>query len=266
MARKDWPAKCGPRLTSRCSRFQGPLFRVVLSAPAGRLGSGNRGAGYNGSTIVQDDLTIIHGKHNFKIGMEVRKYYYNNRNKSGSGDFTFSPIQTELPGFSAQTGHGFASFLLGAVRETTRGISPANFGYRVAQPAFYFSDDWKVNRKLTLNLGLRWEIVGGYNEVAARMSGIDLTKPNPGAGGRPGALVFVDDLGREGFQDTYWKMISPRFGFAYAVNEKLVVRGGYGINNTPHITNGFSFPSSFGFSGSIQRTPTIRPLRFRRIL
>lgn len=263
---QGWPEKLGlqnvapthfPVLT-----FGGTAAQGGGIGAGGRLGSGNRGAGYNGSTIVQDDLTIIKGKHNFKTGMEVRKYYYNNRNKSGSGDFNFQPIQTELPGFSSQTGHSFASFLLGAVNNTTRGIAPASFGYRVAQPGFYFMDDWKVSRKLTLNLGLRWEIIGGYNEVAGRMSGIDLTKPNPGAGGRPGALVFVDDLGREGFQDTYWTMISPRFGFAYAMNEKLVVRGGYGINNTPHITNGFSFPSTFGFSGSIARNINNTPLAF----
>jgi carboxypeptidase family protein len=267
---QGWPEKIGlqnvdqthfPLLTFGGTPIQGSTIGAV-SGGLGRLGSNNRGAGYNGSTIIQDDLTIIKGKHNFKTGVEVRKYYYNNRNKSGSGDFNFQPIQTELPGFSSQTGHSFASFLLGAVNNTTRVINPTSFGYRVAQPGFYFMDDWKVNRKLTLNLGLRWEIVGGYNEVASRMSGMDLTKPNPGAGGRPGALVFVDDLGREGFQDTYWNMISPRFGFAYAVNQKLVVRGGYGINNTPHITNGFSFPSTFGFSGSIARNINNTALAF----
>jgi len=217
----------------------------------GRLGSGNRGAGYNGSTIIMDDLTIIRGAHNFKTGFELRKYYYNLRNKSGSGDFNFQPIQTELPGFASQTGHSFASFLLGAVNSASRGIAGANFGYRVTQPGFYFMDDWKVNQKLTLNLGLRWEIISPYTEVAGRMSVIDLTKPNPGAGNRPGALVFAEDLGIKSFQNTYWRMISPRFGFAYAINPKLVVRGGYGINNIPFINNGFSFPGTLGYSGSI---------------
>jgi outer membrane receptor protein involved in Fe transport len=173
-----------------------------------------------------DDLTLISGAHNYRAGFELRKYYLNIRNQSGSGNFSFSPIQTELPGFAAQTGHSFASFLLGAVSSSNRDIQVANFGYRVTQPSFYFMDDWKITQKLTLNLGLRWEMNFGYNEVAGRMSVIDLTKPNPGAGNRPGALVFADELGRKGFHDKYLKMVSPRLGFAWAINQKLVLRGG----------------------------------------
>ncbi len=228
----------------------------------GRLGSANAGFGINGSTITQDDLTLVRGRHNFKIGFELRRYYYNNVGKSGSGTFAFDPITTQLSGFVDSTGHSFASFLLGTVRSTSRGINLSNFGYRVAQPGFYLMDDWKVNQKLTLNLGVRWEIIGGYNEVRGRESGLDPFKPNPGAGNRPGALVFVDDLGRKGFQDTYWRMITPRFGFAYAMNRKMVLRGGYGITNMPHITNGFSFPGTLGFNGSISLSTSNVALRF----
>jgi len=98
---------------------------------------------------------------------------------------------------------------------------------------------------------LRWEIIGGFNEVAGRESVIDFDKPNPAAGNRLGALVFADEMGRKGFQDPYYYMLSPRVGFAYAVNKKLVVRGGYGINNTPFISNGFGGPGTFGYNGSI---------------
>ena len=234
---QDWPSKIGlqnvagthfPVLT-----FSGQPFQGGGIGAGGRLGSGNRGGSYNGSTIGQADLTYVHGKHNFKFGFENRRYYYNTRNKSGSGDFAFSPNQTALPGFINQTGHSFASFLLGDYASTSRGIAASNFGHRWRSAGFYFQDDWKVNRKLTLNLGIRWEVIGGLIEVAGRMSGIDFAAPNPVAGNLPGALVFVDDLGRRGFQDTYWKQISPKFGFAYAVNDKIVMRGGYGINTRP---------------------------------
>ncbi|MEP7367777.1 MAG: TonB-dependent receptor, partial [Acidobacteriota bacterium] len=169
---------------------------------------------------------------------------------------------TALPGFINQTGHSFASFLMGDYASTSRGITGANFGHRWRTAGFYFQDDWKATRKLTLNLGVRWEVIGGLTEVAQRMSGLSLTTANPAAGGNPGALVFLEDIGRNSFQNTYWKQISPKFGFAYAVNEKMVLRGGYGINNTPAISNGFGFGGTLGFNGNIVRNSGNTPIRF----
>ncbi len=263
---EDWPAQLGienvPGTHFPVLNFSGQPFQGGGIGSDGRLGSGNRGGTYNGSTIGQVDMTYVTGKHNFKFGFEHRRYYFNTRNKSGSGDFNFSPNQTALPGFINQTGHSFASFLLGAYNSTSRAVSPTNFGHRWRTAGFYFQDDWKATRKLTLNIGLRWEVVGGLIEVAGRMSGIDFNAPNPGAGNRPGALVFVDDLGRRGFMDTYWKQFSPKFGFAYAFSEKFVMRGGYGINNTPPISNGFGFGGTLGFNGTISVNSANTPIRF----
>lgn len=254
---QDWPAQIGirnvPGTHFPTLQFQGNPYQGGGVGAGGRFGSANRGGSFNGSTITQDDVTMIRGKHNFKMGWELRAYYYNVRNKSGSGDFFFNPLQTAHPQFTNETGHSFASFLLGAVNSTSRAVTPNNFGHRWRQNGFYFMDDWKVNRKLTLNIGLRWEIIGGLYEVAARMSGLSFSTPNPGAGNRLGALVFVDDLGRKGFMDRYWKQFSPKFGFAYALSQKLVMRGGYGINNTPAISNGFGFGGTLGYSGTIAR-------------
>src|SRR5215813_12361542 len=259
---QDWPQKIGlqnvpgthfPALFFGGATYQGGNIGApnASGTGVGRLGSANRGGTFNGSTILMDDLTYIRGAHNYKAGFELRKYYLNVRNKSGSGNFTFNPQQTELPGFAASTGHSFASFLLGAVQTTNRAVSPNNFGYRVTQPSFYIMDDWKTTPRLTLNLGLRWEMNFGYNEVAGRISVVNLTKPNPDAGNRPGALVFADELGKKGFQNKYLKMVSPRLGFAYKLTEKMVVRGGYGINANPFITSGFDTPGNLGYNGSI---------------
>ena len=263
---QDWPSKIGlqnvPGTHFPTLNFQGQPFQGGTIGASNRLGSASRGAGYNGSTIIQNDSTYIRGKHNLKFGVEHRRYYYNVRNKHGSGDFFFNPATTAQPGFLQNTGHAFASFLLGAVTSTSRAVSPSNFGHRWRQAGFYLQDDWKVSKKLTLNVGLRWEVVGGLMEVAGRMSGIDFAAQNPGAGNRPGALVFVDDRGRKGFQDTYWRQLSPKFGFAYALSDKLVMRGGYGINNTPAISNGFGFGGTLGFNGSIARNAGNTQLRF----
>ncbi len=263
---QDWPSKLGmqnvPGVHFPVLNFGGQPFQGGGIGADGRLGSGSRGGSYNGSTIIQSDFTYIRGKHNFKFGFENRRYYFNARNKSGSGDFNFHPNQTALPGFIDTTGHSFASFLLGDYNSTSRGIANSNFGHRWRSAGFYFQDDWKVSRKLTLNLGMRWEVIGGLIEVAGRMSAIDFDLANPGAGGRPGALAFADQRGQKGWQNTYWKQISPKFGFAYAATERMVLRGGYGINNTPPIANGWGFGGTFGYNGNIAVNSSNTPIRF----
>ena len=251
---QDWASKIGLKNTAPTTFpalvFNGQPLQGGGIGAGGRLGSENRGLSYNGSWITQDDLTMIRGKHSFKMGFELRKYYQNNRGKSGTGAFNFNSVQTQLPGFATQTGHAFASFLLGAVESTTRAVTVANPGYRLQYPAFYFSDDWKASSKLTLNLGLRWEIIGGFSEWASRMTNIDPSLPNDAAGGRAGALIFADKLGVKTFQSTNWKQFSPRLGFAYAFTPKFVMRGGYGVNNIAPVSN-FSSPSTFGYNGTI---------------
>ena len=262
---QDWASKIGLKNTAPTTfpalTFGGqPILGGGIGA-GGRLGSESRGGSYNGSWIVQDDMTIIRGKHSFKTGFEFRAYYQNNRGKSGTGSFAFSPTQTQQPGFATQTGHAFASFLLGAVESTSRGIQLANPGYRLNYPAFYFADDWKVSKKLTLNLGVRWEIVGAFREWAGRMTNIDPGKANDAAGGRLGALVFAEDLGRTSFQNTNWFQIAPRLGFAYAFTPRIVMRGGYGVNNIAPVNN-FSTPSTFGYNGTIAVNANNTQLRF----
>ena len=262
---QDWASKIGLKNTAPTTfpalTFGGqPILGGGIGA-GGRLGSESRGLSYNGSWILQNDMTIIRGKHSFKTGFEYRAYYQNVRGKSGTGTFNFQPTQTQQPGFATQTGHAFASFLLGAVDNTNRGIQLANPGYRLNYPAFYFADDWKVSQKLTLNLGVRWEIVGAFQEWAGRMTNIDPSKANEAAGGRLGALVFADDLKRKSFQNTNFFQIAPRLGFAYAFTPKIVMRGGYGMNNIAPVNN-FSSPSTFGYNGAIAVNSANTPLQF----
>jgi hypothetical protein len=241
----------------------GAVYQGRGIGAGGRLGSHLAGGSYNGSTIYQDDLTIIRGKHNFKLGIEQRRYYYNTRPRGGeSGQFYFSPAQTALPGFTTQTGHSFASFLLGAVSSSSRAVVTTYFGHRWRSTGWYFMDDWKITRKLTLNLGLRWETVGGLFEVARRQANFSFDRPNPRAGNRPGALVWVDELNRKSFQDRYWWLMSPKFGLAYAISNKLVFRAGYGINSTAPLSYDWGFAGGYGFNGTISVSSATVPLRF----
>jgi hypothetical protein len=218
----------------------------------------------NGSTIFQDDFTWLRRNHSFRMGGEIRRYYLNEEPASYPGRYSFHNEQTGLPneafaGALDATGFAYASFLLGQVQSSAVPIYALTDGIRSQTLAFYFQDDWKVSSKLTLNIGLRWDIPSPLGEVKNRMSGLDPTKPNPGADGYPGAFVVLGDgpgrTGQSNFAETYYKEFGPRFGFAYAANEKTVVRGGYGINYSPPLQDGFNFPYFDGFNGS---NPIIR--------
>src|SRR5882724_3056351 len=83
-------------------------------------------------------------------------------------------------------------FMLGAVGSAGHGINAlGNSGFRAPYHAFYAMDDWKLTPKLTMNFGLRWEVIPPFYEVTGRMSEVDLNTPNPDAGNLPGALVFA---------------------------------------------------------------------------
>ncbi len=212
-----------------------------------RMGVGFAGDSPNGSTILQDDLTWIKGSHSFKFGYDYRRYFYTDKSLSDAGAFTFSPRATDLPGFLDTTGHAFASFLLGGALRATHGIQGYTQAFRQPQHGVYMQDDWKVTPRLTMNYGFRWEIIPPFFEVTNRMSMVDLIIPNPEAGGRPGALVFRDRL-----NDTYWKMFGPRFGVAYRATDKMVIRAGYAMTNTPPIRNDWGYGGfTFGFNGNV---------------
>src|SRR3989454_3315075 len=216
-----------------------------------RFGVGFVDASPNGSYVYQDDLTWIHGKHSFRFGYGYSRYFYNDRSLSDAGTFNFNPQQTDLPGFLNQTGHAFASFLLGATKSASHGISLLTQGFRQPEHALYAMDDWKLTPRLTVNAGLRWEIISPFYEVTGRMSEVDLTSPNPEADNRPGALVFAGP-GHRRFNNTYWREFGPRLGLAYKVSNKMVVRAGYAMTNTPPIRNDWGYGGfTFGFNGTV---------------
>jgi len=261
---QNWPEKIG---LQNVPQTHFPRLRFTDGTPVqgrgiganGYLGRNTAGVGANGSTIFADDMTYIRGAHNFKLGTEIRKYYYNTRARGNtSGTFRFGPDQTAHPAFRTSTGFAFASFLLGAVRAADRSVLTTSPGHRAWYPAFYGSDDWKVTSRLTLNLGLRWEIVGAFYEVADRMSGLDLTQPNPEAGNIPGALVFTKDLGRRSFQNAYFGQVAPRIGAAYQLRPRIVLRGGYGISYSAPINNEFGYSNTYGYDGSINMPASTR--------
>jgi hypothetical protein len=186
--------------------------------------------------------TWVKGNHTFKFG--------------GSGDFQgsltlnsadlqgtygFASGETAMPYVVAQNGSGatlganhiglpYASFLLGAV--DTAEIDPTSdvrFGKQ--QWGFYAQDSWKVTRKLTLDIGLRYDYSTYYKEQYGRSPNFAPNVANPTAGGHPGAVIYQATCGCS-FAKNYPLGFGPRFGFAYQVLPKTVIRGGIGVEYT----------------------------------
>ncbi|MBI1790649.1 MAG: TonB-dependent receptor [Acidobacteria bacterium] len=226
-------------------RFSGPGSQLQGSSIA-RMGVGFADASPNGSWIYQDDLTWLRGAHTFRFGYEYKRYFYGSRSLSDAGDFTFSARQTDSPGQLTSTGHAFASFVLGGAYRSNHGIQGYSQGFRQPQHGMYIMDDWKITPRLTLNTGLRWEVIPPFYEVTGRMSEVSLAVQNPEAK-RPGALIFGNR-----FNDTYWKQILPRIGLVWRPSEKMVVRAGYAITSTPPIANNWGYGGfTYGYNASV---------------
>lgn len=210
------------------------------------------------SYLVHDTYSHVVGKHSLKFGAQYIRYRYNTLDISDvGGTFTFSSNSTNLPGFTSSTGNPYASMLLGAVNSGSRGIYTTEPGYRIGQYSFFAQDDWKVTPKLTLNVGVRWELPTPKEEAYDRMSGFDPAIPNPGADGYPGALAFLGNcpasncLHESSFENWDFKLFAPRIGLAYQINDKLVFRGGYGITYDPSIEFGYGTQTINGFNDEI---------------
>jgi carboxypeptidase family protein/TonB-dependent receptor-like protein len=231
------------------------------------LGVGCKNVDPSESYVYQDTYSYLRGKHSLKFGGEFRRYRYNTFEPGPlSGNFSFNDRETSLPGFTTSTGHPFASFVLGAVHSGSRSVYTTEPGYRAGLYAFFAQDDFKVSPKLTLNLGLRWEIPLPQREALNRESGFDPTVPNPGADNILGALVFLGNCSvcnhRNSFQDWYFKEFGPRIGLAYEIRKNFVFRGGYGISYGPPIENNFGSQNLFGFNSGVPLTAGTSPTGF----
>ena len=178
-----------------------------------------------------------------------------------NGRYAFNRAQTGLLG-QANTGHEFASFLLGGADSRRNVVPPVLFDTsKYYDTSVYFHDNWKMTSRLTLNLGVRYEVpIGWHIPDGNGYSHVDINVPNPAAGGRPGALVFSGTgPGRTGvkrFYPTDWSNFGPRLGFAYQITSKTVFRGGWAIYYQGLSSGGCGCRSGFaGTQQSAERWP-----------
>jgi hypothetical protein len=178
-------------------------------------------------------MTKTKGGHNIKAGTEFRHNFLDYAQPGyPQGHFTFGQQTTsqDLNTSNSLQGSGFASFLLGFGNGGNYHIDPKAFP-RANYWGFFVQDDWKVTRKLTLNLGLRYEFDVPRTELQNRYSYWDLNAPAPiSVPGYTlkGVYKFADNNTRSPF-DADHNNVAPRLGFAYALNSKTSIRAGAGI-------------------------------------
>src|SRR5258708_29939202 len=205
---------------------------------------------------LNDFVNWVKGKHNFKFGGGYRFLQFNVRRlTTAAGEFDFDPAQTSNGGVG--NGDPVASSLFGLVNQGVLNYGGFS-GVRYKVYSFYAQDSYRLTPRLTLNYGLRYDLDLPASEALNRFSAVDPTLPNPGAGNILGAYTyFGTGTGRNERnrpQDTYKKAFGPRVGFAYKINEKTVLRGGYGIFYEPLREGSFADQDGLGFFNKQDQT------------
>jgi len=228
-----WNQKLGLGLPNQPVFDKAGFPSINFSGPQGYTAYGtpwaSGGSDINNRYQFLDDVSWTTGKHTLKAGIEYRYMTFPQTGwaVNTGGSFNFSSNETaqyDLTGAIRPdvTGNGFASLLLGQVNNA--GFSaPFNYMPKMKYSAPWINDDFKVTPKLTLSFGLRFDWQSGLYEQHGRFSTFDPAAQNPV--GHLGATIFHSSKANG---NGNWN-VGPRFGFAYNLKEKTVIRGGYGI-------------------------------------
>jgi Carboxypeptidase regulatory-like domain len=233
---------------------------------------------------LSPNVTLVRGRHTVKLGfqLEIGRDNYAQTNV-GSGAFAFCGA-----GLSCFSSFSFADFMLGFADNPSsvenhffgQAIVPALVAGQQIYRGFYVDDTFRVTNKLTLNLGLRYELQGPWSERFNRQSEFDptalswLASPGvsagltnvPGLPGLKGDVALVNTSQRTNIplpKDN----VSPRLGFAYSWDAKTVIRGGYGIFWVPNYVsfglnpnNDFVNDATTSYTGTINGTVPVNTI------
>jgi len=236
-----------PNITFGYSATTSPLL------PYSWGGSGSTGGVANNTFTIIDNFTMVRGRNNFVLGFQFQ-WLEANGNSYGTYSNTlendFNLDDTECIGTcptyptGVVSGNPYASFLVGAVyRSRIEDQSITTIGGRYRPFAPYINDNWRATSRLTLDLGLRWDYLQPYHEVLDRIAFLNPNVVNP-AINFPGGLAYAGYGAGPNPQYTPYicqcstpvrshvSNFEPRFGATYAITNKTVLRGGFGIMTT----------------------------------
>jgi hypothetical protein len=220
---------------------------------------------FSGGALTQDSTSFdykasavkVLSEHTVSFGGEFERdridaddYSYTPGDNTFNGERTAAPTGATLPTGTTKSGSALADFYLGLDSQFYQD-NGRKFYLRVNRPSLYVQDDWKVNRKLTLNLGVRWDPWLPPNDLNGTLVAFKQGVQSTVAPGAPLGLLFNGDPGiRSSIFHNNWKDFAPRVGFAYDVagQGKTVVRAAYGIF--------YGFPEGLLY----QRTDAMQPV------
>ena len=226
--------------------------------------------GPNGNTVLSSQINAVYKEHAFDpsdvvtmvIGKHVLHFggefliYQNNSTAWGNlnaGTMDYTGQYTQAYVGSTTTGAPYADFLLGQTQNWSATETP-EYGGREKLPQMFVQDDYKITPNLTLNLGLRYQIQTGWSEVKGNEASFDPTVQNP-TSNTLGAIWFgaTHANGRTHLQKPVYDTFLPRVGFAYLLNPRTTITGGFGLfaYNWSNDQYGGGMGQAFGSKGSV---------------
>ncbi|SPE22583.1 Cna B domain protein [Candidatus Sulfopaludibacter sp. SbA3] len=182
--------------------------------------------------------TKVRGNHTIKWGIDVRRVrddLLQDQTYSPRGVYNFGSNQTSIVGATTSWGNDMGSFLLDQPSSAGRDLDTYFPAYRDTWFFAFGGDKWQVSPKMTLDLGLRWELYepgtphfpGGFSNYNPYTNQLIIA----GVGSNPMNLGMA----------THYKYFAPRLGLAYRLTDKTVVRAGFGISYTPFQDNTYAY-------------------------
>ena len=237
LTRKEFLEKAGIKM------FQIDVLSTTRPPEFNAVGEFSYGGG---GDVTSDDIyqavgnvSTIRGNHAFKFGADYsRRHFFTNTANPMNGNLLFDTRLTSSSGVN-NSGHSFATMLLGYPTEVRRGQGNSLTQGRINSPQFYFQDDWRITRQLTLNLGVRYQFQNAPYDLTDRLGNL-VVSYDPATGRSRGILMWATtnpeidpDTGQRNqpaktlgngraLMKSDYNNWAPRVGLAYQMNGKTV--------------------------------------------
>ena len=243
-----------------------PSINFVDGGAGGGYGEAPIGPPYNDrytpyNVVASDVLSWTHGRHSLKFGGDIQARGMNAVYEGGVRAYnftsaTFAPNDNQVTPY---VGFAFANFMLGEVHDGSQSVTSALYGRR-KRVSLFASDDFKLSSRVTLSLGMRWDVNGRFHEKNGQWSNFDIGVNRGIWGSYNGGWDWAQNGGSSFERNQNFHQFGPQIGVSYQALNKLVLRSHYGITYAPLAMNQWNgvpafYPPGFtagayGFAGS----------------